>query len=69
MDNPVDTVEITVEQYAVLDLIVEIGELRAENKRLRRRVHDLTVQRERWRNESKAWKWGALRWHRNASTS
>lgn len=37
------------------------AEMRAEIRRLRKRVRELEASRDRWRSEARAWKWGALR--------
>ena len=42
-------------------LLRELYAARAENRYLRKRVSFLTASRDRWRNEARIWKWGALR--------
>lgn len=48
--------------FTVLGLLAELSDLRDENRKLRRRVAALEAGRSRWRDEARAWKWGALRW-------
>lgn len=47
--------------YTVLGVLAELSDLRDENHKLRRKVAALEASRLRWRDEAKAWKWGALR--------
>jgi hypothetical protein len=46
-----------VKYDATAVLLQEIGRLHAENVKLRGRVRALERSRDRWRAESKAWKW------------
>lgn len=49
----------------LLGVLAEMSELRAENRQLKRRVRELEAGRKRWKDEARAWKWGALRWARH----
>jgi hypothetical protein len=53
--------------YTIVGLLAELRDLRDDNKKLRRRVHQLEESRDRWKKESRAWQWGAMRWRRSTS--
>lgn len=57
MNNSVDTVDNAHGTVLRRQLAAE----KSENKRLRREVRELRKQRDRWREEARNWKWGALR--------
>ena len=41
-------------------LLLELARVKRENVKLRRDVRELRKQRDRWREEARNWKWGAL---------
>jgi hypothetical protein len=44
----------------VLDVYVQLAAARVEIRHLKQTLRVTRLQRDRWRAESKAWKWGAL---------